>query len=485
MSQRSIALGANDKSEVSDWPTGLQLSYRSLGVLVSLTEMIGIILCSIGGEAIFDGMSGRPAMTMDVTMGIGTVASLIYVALGKARGLYRFQALYKPSRYFNQVFTTCGVVVLGVTGALFLLKAGQDMSRGTWLCFGPLMVASCYGIRLGAGNIVTSLLRRDAVIGRRAFLLGETEELARVTPNYLLQQFGLREVGRASLDKGNPGTVGLDDARMADALEQARASKAKEFIVVAKWDSNERLNAIEECFRVSPLPVRLLPNHVFRSVVHRHGPHESCAVHLIDLQRSPMSLGELVAKRALDVLGAGFAIMLLLPVFLITAAAIKFDSVGPIIFRQRRNGFNQDQFVIYKFRTMTVMEDDEKVVQARRGDKRVTRVGSFLRRSSVDELPQLFNVLKGDMSMVGPRPHALAHDREYGVLIGDYYRRHHVKPGITGWAQVHGFRGETAHTDQMRRRIDLDVWYINNWSLLTDIRILVRTFFTVMKHDAY
>ena len=485
MSQRLIALEPREEVQVSTWPHGLQLSYRSLGVLVSLSEMIGIILSSVVGEAVFDSWSGRSFMTMDITVGIGTVASLIYVALAKGRGLYRFQALRKPGRYFNRIGTTCGVAVLAVTALLFLIKAGQDVSRGTWLCFTPFMIASCYGVRLGASGVVAGLLRRDAVIGRRAVLVGEAEELMRISAGYLLQQFGLREVGRISLDKRKLGTQAIDDGRIAEALEEARTSKAKEFIVVAKWDSTERLKAIEEGFRVSPLPVRLLPNHVFRSVAHRHGPNESFAVHLIDLQRSPMSLGELASKRILDMLGAAFAIMLLLPVFLITAAAIKLDTTGPIIFRQRRNGFNQDQFVIYKFRTMTVMEDDEKVIQARRGDKRVTRVGQFLRRSSIDELPQLFNVLKGDMSMVGPRPHALAHDREYSVLIGDYYRRHHVKPGITGWAQVHGFRGETARTEQMRQRIDLDIWYINNWSLVTDIRILVRTCFAVMKNDAY
>ena len=485
MSQRLIALEPRQETDVPTWPRGLQLSYQSLGLLVGLTEVVFILLSSVVGEAVFDDLSGRSIMAMDVTVGIGTVASLIYIALAKSRGLYRFQALHKPGRYFNRIFTTCAIVVLAVTALLFLIKAGQDVSRGTWLCFTPLMIASCYGVRLGASTIIRGLVRRDSVIGRRALLVGEAEELMRINASYLLQQFGLREVGRVSLDKRKIGTQEIDESRIAEALEQARTSKAKEFIVVAKWDSTERLKAIEEGFRVSPLPVRLVPNHVFRSVAHRHGPNNSVAVHLIDLQRSPMSLGELAVKRALDILGAGCAIMLLLPVFLITAAAIKLDSTGPIIFRQRRNGFNQDQFVIYKFRTMTVMEDDEKVIQARRGDKRVTRVGQFLRRSSIDELPQLFNVLKGDMSMVGPRPHALAHDREYSTLIGDYYRRHHVKPGITGWAQVHGFRGETAQTEQMRKRIDLDVWYINNWSLLTDIRILVRTCFTVMKHDAY
>jgi len=124
---------------------------------------------------------------------------------------------------------------------------------------------------------------------------------------------------------------------------------------------------------------------------------------------------------------------------------------------------------------MTVMEDGDTIQQASKRDPRVTRLGRLLRRSSIDELPQLLNVLKGDMSLVGPRPHAVAHDKEYGVLVGNYAFRHHVKPGITGWAQVNGFRGETTSVDQMRKRIEFDVWYINNWSVTLDFQILART----------
>jgi lipopolysaccharide/colanic/teichoic acid biosynthesis glycosyltransferase len=144
------------------------------------------------------------------------------------------------------------------------------------------------------------------------------------------------------------------------------------------------------------------------------------------------------------------------------ALAVRLDSRGPILFRQNRNGFNGRPFRIYKFRSMTVMEDGAVVTQAKRDDARVTRVGRFLRRSSLDELPQLLNVLKGDMSLVGPRPHALAHDDHYSGLLAEYAFRHHVKPGITGWAQVNGFRGETPTIDLMKRRIDLDLQYIAN-----------------------
>ena len=166
---------------------------------------------------------------------------------------------------------------------------------------------------------------------------------------------------------------------------------------------------------------------------------------------------------------------MLSPLLLLTSIAIKLNSPGPVIFRQRRKGFNGREFAIYKFRTMNVLEDGTCIRQAKRGDDRVTRLGRGLRSTSIDELPQLINVLAGQMSLVGPRPHAIAHDDEYSNSIDNYAFRHHVKPGITGWAQIQGFRGETADLAAMHKRIQLDLWYINNWSFLLDFRILAKT----------
>jgi putative colanic acid biosynthesis UDP-glucose lipid carrier transferase len=190
-------------------------------------------------------------------------------------------------------------------------------------------------------------------------------------------------------------------------------------------------------------------------------------------------------KRALDIVGASLAIVILSPVLAIAAIAIKLDSAGPVMFRQRRYGLNGIPFVIYKFRTMTVLEDGPTVTQAQRLDPRVTRIGRFLRSSSVDELPQLFNVLMGDMSLVGPRPHPIALDNKYKPLIADYAFRYRVAPGITGWAQVNGLRGETRQLEQMIERITFDLWYINRVSLGLDIYILLRTCFEVMRNRAY
>jgi putative colanic acid biosysnthesis UDP-glucose lipid carrier transferase len=165
------------------------------------------------------------------------------------------------------------------------------------------------------------------------------------------------------------------------------------------------------------------------------------------------------------------------------AVAVKLSSPGPIIFRQRRYGLNGEEILVYKFRSMTVAEDGAKVVQAKKGDQRVTKVGAFLRKSSLDELPQFINVLQGRMSIVGPRPHAVAHNEQYRKLIKGYMLRHKVKPGITGWAQVNGLRGETETLDKMEARINYDLDYLRKWSLWLDLWIIVRTVHVVAKRE--
>jgi putative colanic acid biosynthesis UDP-glucose lipid carrier transferase len=181
------------------------------------------------------------------------------------------------------------------------------------------------------------------------------------------------------------------------------------------------------------------------------------------------------AKRVLDVAVAALALILLSPVLALTTLAILLDSKGPLVFCQRRIGLNGAPFAIYKFRSMHVLEDGAEVVQATEGDARITRVGRILRKLSIDELPQLFNVLKGEMSLVGPRPHAAAHDEFYGARITNYALRHRVKPGITGWAQINGARGATPQLADMQARIDLDAWYVVHHDLWLDLKILART----------
>src|SRR4051794_14108504 len=202
------------------------------------------------------------------------------------------------------------------------------------------------------------------------------------------------------------------------------------------------------------------------------------------------------AKRCLDIVLSAVALTVALPVLLVVAALVKLEyRDAPVLFRQRRAGRNGRPFTIVKFRTMVPDAEQRKAELVARSevawpdfrlhdDPRVTRLGRFLRRTSIDELPQLVNVLRGEMSLVGPRPHAVAHDTHYAGLVGDYLGRHRVKPGVTGWAQVNGLRGETDTLEKMRARVEHDLYYVDNWSLLLDLQILLRTFLTAADQPA-
>ncbi|GJE57693.1 MULTISPECIES: exopolysaccharide biosynthesis polyprenyl glycosylphosphotransferase [Methylobacterium] len=190
-----------------------------------------------------------------------------------------------------------------------------------------------------------------------------------------------------------------------------------------------------------------------------------------------------VRKRALDILFSGLAIFFLLPLLCLIAISVKASSRGPVIFKQERQGFEGKKFSILKFRSMKIVPDQDDVRQAVKNDPRVTQVGRWLRKTSLDELPQLFNVLRGDMSIVGPRPHAVVHDEYYLSRVVGYARRHRVKPGITGWAQIRGARGETPRIEDMKNRVEHDIWYIENWSFSLDTLIIFSTFRCLAGND--
>lgn len=198
----------------------------------------------------------------------------------------------------------------------------------------------------------------------------------------------------------------------------------------------------------------------------------------IDLSTTPMKGAAKFWKRVEDIFVSIIAMIFLLPIFIIIAIAIKLESKGPVVFKQYRTGINGENFKVYKFRSMVVHDEENgQVTQASRSDSRITIVGAFLRKTSLDELPQFFNVLQGRMSVVGPRPHALAHNEYYKDLVESYMQRHKMKPGITGWAQVCGYRGETDTLDKMQKRVQMDIWYICNWSLLLDMKIIFMTIY--------
>ncbi|MES9858167.1 MAG: undecaprenyl-phosphate glucose phosphotransferase [Sedimenticola sp.] len=231
--------------------------------------------------------------------------------------------------------------------------------------------------------------------------------------------------------------------------------------------------------------IHWVPN-IFALKLINHSVKEISGIPLITLSETPLLGSSLLMKTVLDRVLALIAFIVVSPIFLATAVAIKAGSPGPVFFRQQRTGWNGEVFSIYKFRSMRVHKEDSDVItQATREDPRITPVGRFIRRTSIDELPQLLNVLNGTMSMVGPRPHAVSHDNEYSKRISSYMARHRIKPGITGLAQVRGYRGETNELDLMVKRVESDIEYIDNWSVWLDLSVLARTVFVVIGKDVY
>jgi undecaprenyl-phosphate galactose phosphotransferase/putative colanic acid biosynthesis UDP-glucose lipid carrier transferase len=292
-----------------------------------------------------------------------------------------------------------------------------------------------------------------------------------------LQRCGYRPVKVVEIEPSEAEAYGVPTSlrtSLREVIEFSRREPIHDLFLLIRWNHDRLIDDVMNVLRITPLSIHLVPDeNVARFLA---TPKANLgAAWTAELKREPLSVAEQATKRCFDVVAAACGILVLAPVMLITALLIKLDSKGPVLFAQTRNGFNGRSFSILKFRTMKVMEDGPTIRQATRNDSRVTRVGRWLRRSSIDELPQLFNVLNGGMSLVGPRPHAAAHNTEYEKIVANYAFRYHMKPGITGWAQVNGFRGETATVDLMERRVEFDLWYVNNWSLWLDIRIVWRT----------
>jgi putative colanic acid biosynthesis UDP-glucose lipid carrier transferase len=208
-----------------------------------------------------------------------------------------------------------------------------------------------------------------------------------------------------------------------------------------------------------------------------------CGMPVISVCETPFRGADGVVKRLSDIVLSTLILALIFPVLIVLALAVKFTSPGPVIFKQRRYGLDGEQILVYKFRSMTVTEDGATIPQAQKNDARITPLGAIMRRTSMDELPQFINVLQGRMSIVGPRPHAVAHNELYRKLIKGYMVRHKVRPGITGWAQVNGYRGETTTLDKMQGRIDYDLDYLRNWSLRLDLHIILKTIKLVLKDE--
>ena len=261
---------------------------------------------------------------------------------------------------------------------------------------------------------------------------------------------------------------------LADVGEHVRRHGIAEVYITLPLGSQPRIVDLLESLQGTTASIYFVPD-VFGISIIQGRLQDVNGVPVVGICETPFTGVNEAVKRASDIVLGGAILALLAPLLLLLALGVKLSSPGPVIFRQRRNGLNGEEIVVYKFRSMRTMDDGAVVRQATRGDPRITPFGALLRKTSLDELPQFINVLQGRMSIVGPRPHAVAHNEQYARIIKAYMVRHKVRPGITGWAQVNGLRGETDTLDKMQARVEYDLEYLRNWSLGLDLQIIART----------
>jgi putative colanic acid biosynthesis UDP-glucose lipid carrier transferase len=458
------------------WP----LRYDSIEYVALCADIATILFASVVSTFLCQAQSGSAAASdLSNALGLALVSAACLVCLLKTQGLYRpaeLLVLRSQMRAVWMAWTSLLLLTWAVHGF------GSSQQAGTLFAVLGLgfLMAERWGVKtlLGRGlsgrkfastNIV---LVSDQPPSKNA---GLSETLA-IHGYCVRARFGLPPIGFGPASRRR---------LTARVIECIRTSELDQVVVEANPERWPELRAFVADLRVFPLPVVFVP--VGRtSELLRHPTRSLGSAVCVELQRGPLTPLDCATKRMIDLFGAGLALTIFAPLLILAAIAVKLDSPGPIFFRQKRCGFNGRIFPIRKFRTMHVLEDGPAIRQAHQVDQRVTRVGKLLRRTSFDELPQLINVLDGSMSLVGPRPHAVAHDGEFDKLVRNYALRRRVKPGLTGWAQVHGCRGPTPTAVTIETRVQYDLWYIDNWSVRLDLAILLRTPIEVLRgRNAY
>ncbi len=406
------------------------------------------------------------------------IATTLLVILQQNFGLYDFETITQWPRRMLALITIMAIIAAALVALGFALKISDEFSR-VWL-FGTFLSATV--TMIAARGIMLVTFRRSARLGkfqRRVAVIGASSQatafIARMSAaqapwQTIIGIFDDRHTRIPATVEGHPVIGNLD------ALVRYVRHGAIDVIIVAlPWNSDTRLLSIIHSLRELPVHVYLAPDLV-TSHFPVHSQEIFAGVSVLKIAAPPLSGRRAVIKAIEDAVLGTALVVISMPLMLACAIAVKLDGPGPILFRQDRYGFNNQRFTVLKFRSMTAGRPAEPgVPQAKREDPRITRVGRWLRRTSLDELPQLFNVLAGTMSLVGPRPHAVEHNDMYAKLIAGYSGRHRVKPGITGWAQINGLRGETDTLDKMEQRVRFDIEYVERWSLGLDLRILLVT----------
>ncbi len=450
--------------------TGIQFSMLAL-----MADALVIIAAAVACGAIYHVQFLDVESQWQRSVEIGASLALFYIVPLLFRDAYAVNAYLKRRHSSRSAFLAWNTAFVCLGAAGFLTKTTAVYSRGSLI-----MLYVTGGL---AVICVTALLRRylrnafarGYLRPRAIMLVGTASRIAAMRPRFDAADASASPVATFLLPSQDGADPLPPTREMLQAMVKLAAESGADDVVIAlDWKEEALIDRLATTLSQVAVGVHVMPPDLFdrfaESRVSRLA--ETSVVSLVWPPLGPM---QLLVKRTFDVVVASLALLLLAPLFAVVAVLIRLDSAGPVFFLQTRGGYNQRTFRIWKFRTMTVTEDGNSIVAAKRGDARVTPVGRILRKYNVDELPQLINVLFGEMSIVGPRPHAVLHDHVYGDRIQEYPRRLRVKPGITGWAQINGLRGSTEHDEDMRQRVAADLYYAENYSLLLDLYIIGMT----------
>jgi Undecaprenyl-phosphate glucose phosphotransferase len=463
-----------------------ETTYSSV-VITGVVQLVeALMLAAIGGMLYLLYIEGAPNGFYGLVIFGAVILANLTFNLAQSHSILFYRSRYKQ---IGRVLAAWSAVFVIIVIGAFLFKTSDVVSRvwmTSWYVLGAIFLI---GFRIGVRALVNKWTH-EGKLKRRTAIVGGGEDSAFLIKSIApgagsdIELLGLFD---DRVDKRSPDEVaGCPKlGNVADLIEFARRTRVDLVIVSMPLSAEKRVLQMLKKLWVLPVDIRLSA-HMNQLKFKASAYSYVGDVPVFDMADRPISDWNLVFKWVFDKLVALLALVLLSPLMLATAIAIKLDSRGPVLFKQRRHGFNNEVIEILKFRSMYHEMADEAVTkQVTRADPRVTRVGRFIRKTSIDELPQLFNVLRNELSVVGPRPHAVqatVADQSYNDAVDGYFARHKVKPGITGWAQVHGWRGETDTVDKIMNRVHHDLYYIENWSPFLDVYILIMTPISLFVH---
>lgn len=422
-------------------------------------------------------------------MNMAFLVSIFYMLLNIWQKEYRISTYMHITSLFSKVFLNWNHANMLMLVVLFVTKSSDVPSRGSVILMYFTGLALLILLKHLLGFLVTYATKVGWVRSRRLLLVGDKSEMIKFQRKYQPWNYGISIVDTIPLSYAERADRDNDKCYQEDlkqAVQRARATSADDVFILMPWSEKKIISSIVDTFRSAPVAIHLGPEQLMEK--YRGIQIEKTAdMPSLLLIRPPLTLVDRVIKRSFDIIFSLLGLILLAVISPIITLLIWKEGKGQIFFQQKRGGFNKKPFYIYKFRTLKEVPEDGKeydaqgleiVKQVTSNDGRMTKTGNFLRKTNIDELPQLLNVLKGEMSLVGPRPHALQHDMQFQEQVAEYARRHNVKPGITGLAQVMGYRGETNTDEKIKNRVKYDLEYIDQWSLWKDIQIIFMTLFS-------